>query len=443
MCRWYQQSVFYHIYPLGLCGAPKDNTSLETVHRFNELISWIPYIKELGCSAVYIGPLFESSTHGYDTKDYRSVDRRLGDNGDFRQFVSLCHQSGIRVVVDGVFNHTGRGFFAFRDIQEHKWDSGYKDWYRGIRFDCASPMGDPFTYEAWQGHYVLPVLNLKNPEVVRYLLDTVSYWIREFDIDGIRLDCANVLDFDFMKSLRLHCDSVREDFWLMGEVIHGIYSNWANPQMLHSVTNYELHKGLYSGHNDYNCFEIAHTIRRQVNETSRGLDLYTFLDNHDEDRIMSKLKNRHHIYTAYTMLFTLPGIPSVYYGSEWGMEGMRSRTSDDSLRPALTSGQAQKSRSELTDYIRKLAAIHREETAFHGGDYRELLLTNRQYAYERIRNDSRVVTAVNIDDAPADIFVPLSGEAQPVDLLTGQTVPVENGKLKLHMEPYQSFIIKL
>lgn len=174
---------------------------------------------------------------------------------------------------------------------------------------------------------------LKIPKWSRYLLDTVSYWIREFDIDGIRLDCANVLDFDFMKSLRLHCDSVREDFWLMGEVIHGIYSNWANPQMLHSVTNYELHKGLYSGHNDYNCFEIAHTIRRQVNETSRGLDLYTFLDNHDEDRIMSKLKNRHHIYTAYTMLFTLPGIPSVYYGSEWGMEGMRSSTSDDSLRP--------------------------------------------------------------------------------------------------------------
>ena len=219
-------------------------------------------MKDLGCTALYIGPLFESSSHGYDTRDYRLTDRRLGDNEDFIHFVKLCHQAGIRVVVDGVFNHTGREFFAFRDIQEKREHSPYCGWYRGVNFGWDSPFHDGFSYEAWQGHYELPCLNLQNPEVKQYLFDVIRYWIDTFDIDGIRLDCANVMDFQFMKEMRAATAPMKKDFWLMGEVIHGEYSRWVNDEMLHSVTNYELHKSLYSGLNDHNFFEIAHNVRR-------------------------------------------------------------------------------------------------------------------------------------------------------------------------------------
>ena len=352
MKPWYQKAVFYHIYPLGLLGAPKTNHEASAACRFDELLQWIPHIRDLGCTALYIGPVFESTGHGYDTRDLHLVDRRLGTNEDFKNFVDQCHQHGIRVAVDAVFNHTGREFPAFRDIQEKKEASPYKDWYRGVNFGWGSPMGDSFGYEAWQGHYELPCLNLQNPAVREYLMDTVKFWIDTFHIDGLRLDCANVLDFAFMKELRSRTASMKEDFWLMGEVIHGEYGRWVNGEMLHSVTNYELHKALYSGHNDHNYFEIAHNVKRLE---SVGRALYTFTDNHDEDRIASKLREPDHLFPVYQLLFTLPGIPSVYYGSEWGIQGARTRESDEALRPALSLKDMEQKTGPITDHIAALA----------------------------------------------------------------------------------------
>ncbi len=445
MSAWYDNSVFYHMYPLGMTGAPRENHETEAAGRFAELTAWLPHLEELGVSAIYIGPLFESTKHGYDTRDLRLIDRRLGSNEDFRRFVELCHKASVHVVVDGVFNHTGREFFAFRDIQENREASPYKDWYRNVGFWQNSPLGDPFCYEAWQGHLELPVLNLQNPAVRDYLLDTVSFWIREFDIDGIRLDCANVLDFDFMKALRCHCDGLKAGFWLMGEVIHGDYNRWANASMLHSVTNYELHKGLYSGHNDYNCFEIAHTIRRQSDQNGgiyRDLNLYTFVDNHDEDRIMSKLRNKRHIFTVFAMLFTLPGIPSVYYGSEWGIEGARTSTCDEMLRPAISPDQFPSLEGELSRFVARLAHIHREHPALCTGSYEELFLTNRQYAYSRTLGDERIAVLHNIDEAPFSFSVPTGGN-RALDLLAGEEIPLENGRLELLLDGCQSRILKI
>ncbi len=442
MHTWYEQAVFYHIYPLGLLGAEKTNTLTETAHRFVALEDWIPHIHALNGSAIYIGPLFESSTHGYDTRDFRLVDRRLGSNEDFARFVRLCHESGIRVVVDGVFNHTGREFFAFQDICEKREASPYKDWYRGVNFGWGSPLGDPFSYEAWQGHFELPCLNLWNPEVRQYLFDSIRFWVDNFDIDGIRLDCANVLDFGFMKELREKTSSMKPDFWLMGEVIHGEYSRWVNPEMLHSVTNYELHKALYSGHNDHNYFEIAHNVRRLE---AVGKSLYTFVDNHDEDRIASKLNHPANLFPVYQLLFTLPGIPSIYYGSEWGIEGKRSRTSDEVLRPALTLSGMDGKAPELISHIAALGKIHAEHDAFHSGSYKELLLTNRQYAFSRSGEHGTLISAVNNDEQPASISIPLPCAASDaVSLLPGE-IPfsLENGRLSVTLPANGGAIFKL
>lgn len=432
MTTWYDRAVFYHMYPLGMTGAPKQNTPEAAACRFEELDAWIPHIKSLGASAVYIGPLFESGSHGYDTADYRRVDRRLGSNEDFARFCGLCRRENIRVVVDGVFNHTGREFPAFRDIREKRWDSPFRDWYRGVRFDCQSPMGDPFCYDAWQGHFELPCLNLQNPQVRAYLFDVVRFWIEEFDIDGIRLDCANVLDFGFMEELRRETGAMKKDFWLMGEVIHGDYARWVNPRLLHSVTNYELHKSIYSGFNDHNFFEIAHNVRRLQ---AIGRELYTFVDNHDEDRIASKLKDENHLGPVYMCLFTLPGIPSVYYGGEWAIKGRRTKTSDAELRPALSVSQAPALHRPLTDLIARLGQIHGQIPAFHHGEYQELLLTNRQYAYSRRNGDSLAVTALNNDDQESELVIPMpfpSGTALPLISGNGKAAPIpfENGRLR-------------
>lgn len=441
MHTWYEKAIFYHMYPLGMTGAPKQNTEEGTARRFDELKQWIPHIRSLGGTAIYIGPLFESSTHGYDTMDYKLVDRRLGTNEDFKEFVSLCHQAEIRVVVDGVFNHTGRGFFAFRSLQEQGEASPFRDWYRGVNFGCASPMGDRFSYEAWQGHFSLPCLNLRNPAVKDYLFDVIRFWIDEFQIDGIRLDCANVLDFDFMKEMRRATEGMKQDFWLMGEVIHGDYARWVNPEMLHSVTNYELHKSLYSGFNDHNFFEIAHNVRR-LEAIHRKL--FTFVDNHDEDRIASKLRDKEHLFPVYLCLLTLPGIPSVYYGGEWAITGTRTSTSDEALRPALSPAQDKTLHCPLTDQIAALAKIHRENPEYHDGVYQELLLTNRQYAFARRAGKSICVTAVNNDSQEAVVTVPIPVPADHAkDLLTENSVPIENGKITLTLAANGGTVLKI
>ena len=442
MSTWYERGVFYHMYPLGMTGAPKHNDATEVTNRFEELDKWISHIRSLGANAIYIGPLFESTSHGYDTRDYKLVDRRLGDNGSFRKFVDQCHQEGIKVVVDGVFNHTGREFFAFKDIQEKRWDSPYKDWYKGVNFDWQSPCGDSFGYEAWQGHFELPCLNLFNPDVRSYLFDVIRFWIAEFDIDGIRLDCANVLDFNFMKEMRSQTEAMKEDFWLMGEVIHGDYSRWVNNEMLHSVTNYELHKSLYSGFNDHNFFEIAHNVRRLE---AIGRQLYTFVDNHDEDRIATKLKLREHLFPIYICLFTLPGIPSIYYGGEWGVEGKRTNTSDEALRPAISIEQEGELHCELTDLIAQLGQIHSQQEPLHTGRYQELLLTNRQYAFARHGEDSVIIAAVNNDDEPASLSIPVPIQAsKAVNLLEpGDRLPISDGKVHIKLKGNWGAVLKL
>lgn len=436
---WYDEAVFYHIYPLGLTGAPRENSYGEPVHRLNTLIPWIAHIREIGCNAIYIGPLFESVGHGYETTDYKKLDSRLGTNEDLKAYVEECHRQGIRVILDGVFNHTGRDFFAFQDIREKRESSPYKDWYRNVNFWGNNQYNDGFSYENWGGYDLLVKLNQSNPAVRDYICDVVRFWVKEFDIDGIRLDAADVLDFDYMRALRRVADEVKPEFWLMGEVIHGDYTRWVNEGTLHSVTNYHLHKALYSGHNDHNYFEIAHTVKRLYGMGGNrpdGLKLYNFVDNHDVERIYTKLNNKAHFAPVHVLLYTLPGVPSVYYGSEFGIEGRKERYSDDSLRPALSLADYSDAleKNACTRLIAALGKVRQKVKALSYGDYQELMLTNRQYAFARNYNGESVLVTVNNDDSDYVMTLPAGNAAEYIGALTGQKVRVEGGRIAVNVK---------
>ena len=436
---WYDEAVFYHIYPLGLTGAPKENSYGEPVSRLNTLLPWISHIKKIGCNAIYIGPLFESVGHGYETTDYRKLDSRLGTNEDLKGFVAECHGQGVKVIFDGVFNHTGRDFFAFQDIKKNRENSRYKDWYRNVNFWGNNQFNDGFSYENWGGYDLLAKLNQQNPEVRDYICDVIRFWADEFDVDGIRLDAADVLDFEYMKALRRVANEVKPDFWLMGEVIHGDYNRWVNEGTLHSVTNYHLHKALYSGHNDHNYFEIAHTVKRLYGMGGNrpdGLKLYNFVDNHDVERIYTKLNNKAHFAPVHVLLYTLPGIPSIYYGSEFGIEGRKERHSDDSLRPALSLEDYANADEEnpYTRLIKALGRVRQNTPALSYGDYKELALTNRQYAFSRDYEGKSVIITVNNDENDFTMELPAGNEPAYVGALSGEKVAANQGRISVSMK---------
>ena len=444
---WYDEAVFYHIYPLGLSGAPAQNEKGDIVHRLRDMEPWIDHIKEIGCNALYIGPLFESVGHGYETTDYRTLDRRLGDNDDLKHFVDACHKKDVRVIFDGVFNHTGRDFFAFQDLKENRENSRYKDWYCNVNFWGNNEYNDGFSYDNWGGYNLLVKLNQRNPEVKDYIYDVIRFWISEFDIDGIRLDAADVLDFDFMKGMRQVADEAKADFWLMGEVIHGDYSRWVNTDTLHSVTNYNLNKALWSGCNDHNFFEVAHTVKRLYDMGGgqyQNMKLYNFADNHDVERIVNRLQNKDHFEVVHTLMYTLPGVPSIYYGSEFGIEGKKERGSDASLRPCLDLADYADAleKNPFTILIAKLGKFRQGSKALSYGEYRELLLTNRQYAYLRSYEGEDVIAAVNNDEADVTISIPYSGSRESfTGLLSGETYKVDGGKIQLPLKACKSDIL--
>ena len=442
MGNWINQAVFYHIYPLGFCGAPLLNTGSMPVNRIEKILEWIPHLKEMKVNAVYFGPVFESTVHGYDMKDYRRIDKRLGNNESFKKVCDMLHANGIRIVLDGVFNHVGRDFWAFKDVQENERQSEYADWFQNINFYGTSPYGDPFSYEAWEGHYSLVKLNLSNHGAVEYLLESVKMWIEEFGIDGLRLDAADCVDIDFFKTLRAFTKGIKSDFWLMGEIIHGDYSRWANPDVLDSVTNYECYKGIYSSHNDRNYFEIAHSLNRQFGAEGlyKELTLYTFVDNHDVNRLASMLKNPEHIYNVYTLMYAMPGVPSIYYGSEWGILGERDASSDSVLRPSLQLEGIENPNQKLLEHIKLLGTLREELSALQCGNYEQVIVRNEQLVFKRSCGTQTVYAAFNLAEHPETLTFKINGTSLS-DRLSGGVFYAKAHTAELTLPAYTSMLL--
>ena len=423
VAMWTSECVFYQIYPLGFCGAPRENDGV-CVPRIRKVASWAPYLAEMGVGAVLLNPVFSSDAHGYDTRDLRRVDCRLGTNEDLAQVVRELHERKIRVVLDAVFNHVGRGFWAFEDVRAHGARSAYAGWFN-LSFEGDSPYGDGFWYEGWEGHYELVKLNLENSEVIEYLLGCVRLWHDELGVDGLRLDVAYGLDRDFLRRLRAFCRALDPDLALVGEALHGDYNQLVNDDMLDSCTNYECYKGLWSSLNDCNMFEIAHSLHRQFGADPwcvyRGKHLLSFADNHDVTRLASILTDKGCIPVAYGALFGMPGIPCVYYGSEWGATGVKGRHDDFDLRPSFDEPV----RNDLSGFVGRLMRLRAGQGCKDGldkdasalvahalswGDYRNVVITNGQLLFGRaaVLGDraARVLVALNCLGTPSALEAP-------------------------------------
>lgn len=453
--------MIYHMYPLSYgTDRARSFSPAGLEHQpgqsgpVKEPAVWAEHIRACGCNTLLLGPLWLSESHGYDTTDYRTVDPRVGHLDQLRQAIRHFHDRGIDVVLDGVFNHSGRSFFAFRDLEERGPASDCRDWYKGLDFGRPGPGGERFCWSGWHGHRNLPEFRLENladgspAPAAAWLLETVRFWIRELGIDGLRLDAADCLHPDFLRRLTTLCHQEKPGFWVMGEVIHGDYGRYVREWGLDSVTNYEAWKGLWSSHNDRNYHEIAWTLQREFGPGGTCRDWWpaSFTDNHDTSRVASLLQDSRHLYPLWGLAMTMPGLPTVYCGSETGWTGMKEPACDWNLRPALAPGQicGQGPHPRLREDIARLARFRQDHPALRCGGFTFLGNSGDHLAFARSGGGETLVVVVNARQKADQVGVDLKalglgshhGRTPVADCLNqGTSAILEGACLKLTLLP--------
>lgn len=423
---------------------------------------------DLKIGAVYIGPIFQSSTHGYDTVDYRLIDSRLGHNHDFQLLVAAYHHHHIKVVVDAVFNHVGRDFFAFQDVLHKRKQSAYCDWFMGLKFFPYKP---DIKYDCWAGCKELVKLNVLNPAVRDYIFDTVRYWVDQFAVDGVRLDAADVVDKAFWVQFVQWCKTNLKaadgrEFFVLGEITQGFNSNWVSPNMFHSITNYETYSSLVSAHQTNNLFELGHSLTRLFGNhglVSPDRYLFNFVDNHDVNRISSRLSDKRHLSTVYMLVYCFPGSFSLYYGSEFGIQGVKGRghSADDPLRPPLhledfpesptsPEGHAGVIRAHDTKYERAVLGLTMtlgsirtspESQPLKEGSLDIVHLDHRQLVFTRKAENASIVVTVNIGDEPCSIDLTSTCQGKDIYDLLSHGNKLDSAKL--NVPPYWGCVLYL
>ncbi|CQD19224.1 alpha-amylase [Mycolicibacterium conceptionense] len=386
---WVAHAVWWQIYPLGFVGAfPADPPPSAGEHRLRRIVGWLDHAVQLGASGIALGPVFASRTHGYDTTDHFRIDPRLGDDDDFDHLVAEARRRGLRILLDGVFNHVGTDFAPYRD--------GDASWFRrrGNGFDT------------FEGHGELIALNHDEPAVVDYTAAVLRHWLSR-GADGWRLDAAYAVPDRFWAQV---LPSVRRDFpdaWFVGEVIHGDYSATVRAATFDSVTQYELWKAIWSSLNDGNFHELDWALKRH-NDFLESFVPLTFVGNHDVTRIASQLQNSAHLEHALVLLLTTGGTPSIYAGDESGYRGVKEerRGGDDAVRPEFTAPPGDSDALRLHQY---LIGLRRRHPWLHSATTSPLSLTNTQYVYRTSAGSESLVVALNIDDAPLRLALPDHG----------------------------------
>lgn len=415
-----EDTILYHIYALGALGVldgPRDPAGPAPLSR---LEGWIPAMRRVGANTMLLGPVFESEHHGYDTVDLLRVDSRLGSNRDLARLSERLRGEGMRLVLDAVLNHVGRSHPLVQEVAREGARSPKARWIAGYAPEKPGCGGLPFAYEGWKSHHDLVRLDTSNPEVRAWLTDSVMQWITEFGIAGLRLDAADCIDREFLRTLGERCRERDPSFLLVGEAVHGDhYAPLLRDSRLDAVTNYEAYKSLWSSHNDANFHELAWTLDRLFGTDGicRGRLLQTFVDNHDVDRAASTLRDPAHLYTLHGLLFAMPGIPSIYYGSEFGVAGRRAPGNDRPLRPFLDPETLpfQAPHPDLAGAIARFAAARRASKATRTGSYRRLHVDMAAIAF--LRQDGDDLAAIAANAGGKEVSIPVKDAA-----LAGRTL---------------------
>lgn len=405
MTSWTESVIWWQVYPLGFVGAEAsalpDGSPVQ--HRLPQLLPWLDYLLELGCNGLALNPVFASDSHGYDIVDHYAIDARLGDDSDFGELIRACQDRGIRVLFDGVFNHVGRGYPGFADVLQHGRESKWAEWFQ-IDWDADgsdAERRDGFGYRTFEGHGGLVALNHDSPAVADYVVSVMEHWL-ERGIDGWRLDAAYAVPLSFWHRVT---ERVRERFpdaWFVGEVIHGDFPDFVREGGLDSVTQYELWKAIWSSLNDGNFFELDWTVRRHV-EFCEVFSPLTFLGNHDVTRIASKLTDIRLLPHALVLLFTLPGVPSIYYGDEQGFRGVKEDRigGDDAVRPAFPADPGSLASEGWPIYRlhQRLIGLRRREAWMGTANIEVAELANEQFSYSASGPDGqKVLVLLNTSD---------------------------------------------
>ncbi|QDU54185.1 alpha-amylase family glycosyl hydrolase [Aeoliella mucimassa] len=402
--------IWYHLYPLGFLAAEERNPAPgaaegPTEHRLARLNDWLDYWTDLGVTGLLLGPVFESETHGYDIVDPFRIDRRLGDEGDLVRLIDACHERGIKVALDMVFNHVGRAHPHFVDVLTHGRESSRSGWFR-IDFD--QPGYDGFSYATFEGHGGLVELNHANPEVLDWAVDVARHWL-DRGVDAFRLDAAYAIPADFLRAFGERVRQAKADVLLVGEMIHGDYRSMIDASQLNSLTQYELWKALWSSLNDRNFFELAHALTRHA-EFCQSFQPWTFVGNHDTTRIASKLTDRRHLPHALAVLMTMPGMPALYAGDEQGAEGVKydREGGDAEIRRPLphAPGDAELESSPIWQLHRELIAIRRARPWLATAEVNVTNLSNLAVTIELRGDGQMLVVVLNTDDQPTACQVP-------------------------------------
>jgi cyclomaltodextrinase / maltogenic alpha-amylase / neopullulanase len=400
---WVRHAIWWHVYPLGFLGAEATATPV-TTPRLAGLHAWLDYLLGMGANGLALGPVFASQTHGYDTSDHFRVDSRLGTEKHLVALVKACHDRGIRVQLDGVFNHVGRAFPAFADVLEDGPRSPAAAWFH---LDPDAPGPDGFGYRSFEGHEALVALDHGSPEVAEHVTRVMTYWC-DRGVDAWRLDAAYAVPPAFWADVLPRVRERHPEVWFDGEMIHGDYARYVSDSGIDSVTQYELWKSVWSSLNDRNLFELAHALTRHAALLPELLP-QTFIGNHDVTRIASRLSDPRHLPLAVAVLFAVPGVPSVYYGDERGLRGLKEDRAggDDAVRPAYpaTPADLRGDGADVLDLHRRLIAVRRRHPWLNAeGATVEVDEVANDLLVVRVSGAGRAALLVlNVGDTPARV----------------------------------------
>jgi cyclomaltodextrinase / maltogenic alpha-amylase / neopullulanase len=425
---WIRHAIWWQVYPLGFTGAEKQALpeGAPAVPRLRQLEAWLPHLVELGCNGLALGPVFASGTHGYDTVDHLAVDRRLGTDDDLQHLLDAAHDRGVRVLLDGVFNHVGRGFPLFQEVLAHGSHSPAASWFH-VNPDDRAP--DGFTYRTFEGHDRLVALNHGSDQVADHVARVMTHWC-DRGVDAWRLDAAYAVPPDFWRRVLPRVRERHPEVWVVGEMIHGDYAGYVAASGIDSVTQYELWKAVWSSLNDRNLFELAHALRRH-GELLRTFVPQTFVGNHDVTRLASRLTDARHVPLAVALLFALPGVPTVYYGDELGLTGVKEdrEGGDDAVRPAFPpTPDGRTDDGRLLALHQELIGVRRRHPWLVDAELHEPdLLTNDVLAFRLGGGDDALGVVLNAGDDPAEAPLPIP--AGTVLAGTGTAEPRDGGVL--------------